>query len=466
MRHYLVLLVSGFICIQSDVRAASTDLVTIVFGSCARQDRPAPIWATMASNKPLMTVLLGDNIYADTKDMELMRAKYQMLASNLGFQSLRKSSPIMAVWDDHDYGMDDAGANYPQREASKKIILDFFEEPEKSARRSQAGGIYTSRVLGQEGKRIQIILLDTRYSRSDLKKAPGGSQTGYIPDSSSNAAMLSPEQWIWLEEQLKQPAEVRLIGSSIQVVSEDHRFEKWANMPAERSRLFETIRKSGANGVVILSGDRHLGEISSMDAGLGYPLVDITASGINQASPTYRNAEVNKHRLAAMPWGNHFGVVRVDWSRADPLIRLELRDEDNDVAVSHRIPLSALKPRGKVKSGVPSPSVNLADGETSPETARGMVGKKVSVRFRVASAGKSKDGVRIFLNSSQDFRGGDNLAIVLELKGLEAGLKKKGILSPQNDLTGQVIRVTGIVSTFRDAPQIIVASSDDFEWIR
>ncbi|MCY2949415.1 MAG: alkaline phosphatase D family protein, partial [Planctomycetota bacterium] len=257
-------------CIQADVRAESTDLVTIVFGSCARQDRPAPIWATMASNKPLMTVLLGDNIYADTKDMELMRAKYQMLASNLGFQSLRKSSPIMAVWDDHDYGMDDAGANYPQREASKKIILDFFEEPEKSARRSQAGGIYTSRVLGQEGKRIQIILLDTRYSRSDLKKAQGGSQTGYIPDSSSNAVMLSPEQWIWLEEQLKQPAEVRLIGSSIQVVSEDHRFEKWANMPAERSRLFETIRKSGANGVVILSGDRHLGEISSMDAGLGY----------------------------------------------------------------------------------------------------------------------------------------------------------------------------------------------------
>ena len=250
------------------------------------------------------------------------------------------------------------------------------------------------------------------------------------------------------------------------MVSEDHRFEKWANMPTERSRLFETIRKSGANGVVILSGDRHLGEISSMDAGLGYPLVDITASGINQASPTYRNAEVNKHRLAAMPWGNHFGVVRVDWSRADPLIRLELRDEDNDVAVSHRIPLSALKPRGKGKSGVPSPSVNLADGEISPETARGMVGKKVSVRFRVASAGKSKDGVRVFLNSSQDFRGGDNLAIVLELKGLEAGLKKKGILSPQNDLTGQVIRVTGIVSTFRDAPQIIVANSDDLEWIR
>ena len=320
--------------------------------------------------------------------------------------------------------------------------------------------------MGQEGKRLQIILLDTRYSRSDLKKAPGGSQTGYIPDLSSNAVMLSPEQWIWLEEQLKQPAEVRLIGSSIQVVSEDHRFEKWANMPAERSRLFETIRKSGANGVVILSGDRHLGEISSMDAGLGYPLVDITASGINQASPTYRNAEVNKHRLAAMPWGNHFGVVRVDWSRADPLIRLELRDEDNDVAVSHRIPLSALKPRGKVKSGVPSPSVNLADGEISPETARGMVGKKVSVRFRVASAGKSKDGVRVFLNSSQDFRGGDNLAIVLELKGLEAGLKKKGILSPQSDLTGQVIRVTGMVSTFRDAPQIIVANSDDLEWIR
>lgn len=466
MRYYLTLIVAGILFFHSAARADSSEVSTILFGSCARQDRPAPIWATMAGNKPLLTVLLGDNIYADTKDMDTMRAKYQVLATNPGFQSLRKVSPIMAVWDDHDYGMDDAGANFPHREASRKIMLDFFQEPENSLRRSQPGGIYTARVYGQEGKRIQVILLDTRYSRSDLKKASGGSQTGYIPDSSATAVMLSAEQWLWLEDQLKQPAEVRLIGSSIQVVSEDHRFEKWANMPAERNRLFETIRKSGATGVVILSGDRHLGEISSMDAGLGYPLIDITASGLNQASQTYRNAEVNKHRLAGMPWGNHFGAIRVDWSKADALIRLELRDEDNDVVVSHRIPLSALKPRGKNKSAVATPSVTPGVGETSPELARGMIGKNVTVRFRVASAGKSKDGVRVFLNSSQDFRGGDNLAIVLEMNGLEAGLKKKGITSPQLDLIGQVIRVKGPVSTFREAPQIIVANSDDLEWIR
>lgn len=452
---------------ESPVQAGNKEFDTIVFGSCARQDRPAPVWESMAAIKPQLAILLGDNIYGDTQDMEVMKAKYGMLADSPGFKSLRMACELMAVWDDHDYGVNDGGGGYPQKEASRKVMLDFFGEPKNSLRRSQPGGIYTAKIFGPPGRRVQVILLDTRYQRSELKKAPGRGATGYLPDPSPSAVMLSPEQWDWLGEQLAQPAELRLIGSSIQVVSEEHRFEKWANMPLERAKLFAAIRKAGAGGVVILSGDRHLGEISSMDAGIGYPLIDITASGINQASPTYRQVEANRHRVAGMPWGNHFGAVRVDWSKSDPLVRLELRDEAGDVVVSHRLPLSALNPKATRNLPTVEPEIiKLAEGEVSPETAKGMVGKKVTVRFRVASSGKAKDGSRLFLNSNKDFRSPDNFAVVLDLKKLAEGLKAKGLGDLQNEIEGKVIRVTGTVSVFRENPQVVVESVGEFDVVR
>ena len=81
--------------------------------------------------------------------------------------------------------------------------------------------------------------------------------------------MLGEDQWRWLAEQLRVPAEVRLLVSSIQVVAEDHGWEKWMNFPHERERLFKLIRETGAEGVIILSGDRHLAELSMMDGGVG-----------------------------------------------------------------------------------------------------------------------------------------------------------------------------------------------------
>ena len=76
----------------------------------------------------------------------------------------------MAVWDDHDYGENDAGLEYPQKAESQQIFLDFLNEPGDSVRR-KSPGIYDSIILGPDGKRVQFILLDTRYFRTSLKRA-------------------------------------------------------------------------------------------------------------------------------------------------------------------------------------------------------------------------------------------------------------------------------------------------------
>ena len=155
--------------------AATPPLRRIAFGSCATQARPQPIWDAVVATRPELTLLLGDNIYGDTLDMSVMRAKYAKLAAMSGFQTLRQTCPILATWDDHDLGANDAGGDYPKKDESQQIFLDFFGESSDSPRRRRRG-VYDARVFGPDGKRIQIIMLDTRYFRSSpLKKKEGAS---------------------------------------------------------------------------------------------------------------------------------------------------------------------------------------------------------------------------------------------------------------------------------------------------
>ena len=149
----------------------------ILFGSCADQDKPLPIFDAMAAQKADLLVLLGDTIYADLDKSrkvttDVIREKYQVLAKLPGWQKLRAASPVLATWDDHDYGKNDAGAEWPLKDDSQKAFLDFWGVPDDSPRRRQKG-VYHAAVIGPPGKRVQVILLDTRYFRSPLKRRRG-----------------------------------------------------------------------------------------------------------------------------------------------------------------------------------------------------------------------------------------------------------------------------------------------------
>lgn len=320
-------------------------LSRIAFGSCASQELPQPIWDAVVASHPELYLFLGDNIYGDTENMDVMRAKYAKLAAMPGYRRLRAVCPIWATWDDHDLGVNDGGTEYPKKVESQKVFLDFFNEPTDSPRWHRPG-VYDARVFGPEGKRVQIILLDTRYFRSPLKarpKAEHRTKGPYAPTEDTSTTVLGDEQWSWLETQLRQPAEVRIIVSSIQVIAEDHGTEKWMNFPHERQRLFDLIRGTKARGVIFLSGDRHLAELSMMDGKIGYPLYDLTSSGLNQASKKWRYQEVNRHRVATMAWGDNFGLVLIDWERPDPQIRLQIRDVDGDITIQQKVNLSSLQ---------------------------------------------------------------------------------------------------------------------------
>jgi alkaline phosphatase D len=440
--------------------ADDTPLERIAFGSCAHQDRPQPIWESIVAAKPQLFLFTGDTIYADTRDPKVMKEKYDQFAALPGWQKLKKTCPVYATWDDHDYGENDAGAEYPKKVESQKLFLDFFEEPADSPRRKREG-VYDAKVFGPADKSVQIILLDLRYFRGPLKKKAKtvAGEGPYVPSTDKTSTMLGEAQWKWLEEQLKVPAKIRLLVSSIQLVPEDHGYEKWMNLPHERERLYKLLKQSKVGGLIVLSGDRHLAELSLMDAGLGYPLYDLTSSGLNQGYQKWRKLEVNRHRVATMQYGNNFGVVTIDWKRKDPLIGLQIRDEEGDITIQQKVPLSVLQP-GSLKPKA-NQMARLASGELlTPEEWPMHVDKKITIEMTVNSTGSNAN--LVFLNSCEQYNAEENFTVVLDKAGQES-LKKAGIDAPKTHFAGKVIRVTGTLSVFRERPQIMVSDAGQIE---
>ena len=342
------LLAASLLMATPEARAEGTQLLqTIGFGSCAHQGRAQDFWAPILAAKPDAFIFMGDNIYGDTENMDLLKEEYGYLAAQPGFKKLKAAATILATWDDHDYGANDAGADFGPRSESRKIFLDFFEVPADAPRRKHSG-VYDATVLGPPGRRVQVILLDTRYFRSDLKRLPERPKNDgpYTENNDPAATMLGEKQWAWLEQQLREPAELRLLVSSIQVIANEHHWEKWGTLPRERERLFRLLRDTAASGVIILSGDRHRAELSRIDDAAGYPLYDVTSSALNMAHPI-DYPEPNAYRVGEHLGENNFGLVVIDWGKPDPEITIQLRDLANKVRVEQKITLGELQPRGE-----------------------------------------------------------------------------------------------------------------------
>lgn len=326
------------------VRGEEQVVSRVLFGSCIKQEQPMPILESIAAAGPDLFIFLGDNIYADTTDMDVMRAKYAKLKADTGFAKLLKACPVLATWDDHDYGANDAGAEYSKRVESQRVFVDFWNDPRDSPRRRRPG-VYDSHIFGPPGKRLQVILLDTRYFRGPLKTGERRVGGPYLPTDDMSATMLGDAQWNWLEQQLRKPAEVRLVASSIQCVSEASGQETWSNMPHQRQQLFDLIAETNAAGVLIVSGDRHWAELSVAKDKTPYPIYDLTTSSLNQiharGTPTankFRDLPTTVHR-------ENYGAMTIDWRQADPRIQLEVRDIEGTARISKTIKLSELRPR-------------------------------------------------------------------------------------------------------------------------
>ena len=179
--------------------------------------------------------------------------------------------------------------------------------------------------------------MDTRYFRTSLKRSKVREigKGPYAPNDSTEAEILGRDQWLWLEKTLSEKAELRIIASSIQVVSTTHGWETWGNFPQERKKLLEMLKTQNSNGTIILSGDRHSSEISKLEGALPYPLFDITSSAMNQKlRPKF---EENIYRVGKRYFDENFGLLKIDWLPNGPKVHASIQDINGEPVIEHEL---------------------------------------------------------------------------------------------------------------------------------
>ena len=303
----------------------------IAFGSCLDQENPQPIWNSIYKEDIDSFVFLGDNVYGDIPSGKLnkMREAYKFQAKMIPSWLFKKN--VEMIWDDHDFGENDGGSSYPLKQEAQKLYLDFWEIPNDDIRQ-QRDGIYANKIIYIDNFIINLILLDTRYFRSDLKKTKGLKPV-YLKNEELNATILGDKQWSWLMEVMKIKSDLTIVATSIQLLPTEHRFEKWSNFPSDHFKL-KKLLKSQSRPIIVISGDRHQGAIYNDEN-----IYEITSSSLNKtiSSILRRPKELDKYMLGEMFAGENYGLITINTNKK--IIDLEIKDINGNMVLHKKLNL-------------------------------------------------------------------------------------------------------------------------------
>ena len=262
------------------INIANADSVKFGLGSCLDQDYPQPIWNSIEKEELDYFIFLGDNVYGDSPFGNLRKMKRAYDKQKKVLPSFLNDLEVYAIWDDHDYGLNDGGSDYKNKIDAEKLFLDFWEISQNDPRHNREG-IYFSTEKIFFDKKFKLIFLDTRFFRSKLL----GEKGGYISNTNDNATILGKNQWLWLENELNTEFDFLIIFSSIQIIPMDHPYEKWSNFPKDRSKLLGMLDKHRGK-TILFSGDRHRSGIYKKDG-----IFEITASSLNKPGSLFNETD-------------------------------------------------------------------------------------------------------------------------------------------------------------------------------
>lgn len=289
----------------------------VAFGSCARiqSDAEQPIWRAVAQNSPDLFFWLGDNIYGDSTAPATLAIEYQRQRFVPSFQPIGRNMPQLAIWDDHDFGLDNYDRTNPIREQALEIFRRYWANPSYGL--PGTPGVFFDYSYGG----VDFFFLDGRYHR-----APDAD-----PDT-PDKEFLGRGQFDWLKARLlasKAPFKILACGSGWS------RFkgpggDSWSAYLHERERLFDFIRDNRISGVVLLSGDTHFPYVACApwsERG-GYDLYDLVSSALAQVvaesamDPGRIAARMAPDQMIRSPLlgVNNAGVIDFDLSGPTPTL--------------------------------------------------------------------------------------------------------------------------------------------------
>ena len=289
---------SFFLLLISSSNFIYAESIKIGLGSCLDQDYPQPIWQSIEKEDLNYFIFLGDNVYGDTRYGSLRKMKSAYDKQKKVLPDFLNDISIFSIWDDHDFGINDGGADYRFKRRAQELYLDFWEIT-KDDDRSNREGIYFSKNEIFFDKKFKFIFLDTRFFRSKLK----GKKSNYIENIEPDATILGNAQWTWLENELKSDFDFLFVFSSIQIIAKDHRFEKWSNFPNERAKLFELLEQFN-DKTILFSGDRHRAGIYRKNG-----IIEVTSSSMNKPGSSF--SETDSYLIGKTYPQENYGVLEI-----------------------------------------------------------------------------------------------------------------------------------------------------------
>jgi alkaline phosphatase D len=271
------------------------------------------IFDAVRQAEPDLFVWLGDNIYGDSDRPELLAEEYRRQRNVATLQPLLATVPQIATWDDHDFGLNNADRTYPARADSLRVFRNYWANP--AAGLADTPGVF----FRYEYAGVDFFVLDGRYYRDPNASPDGPGKT-----------MLGAAQLAWLEAGLAEsraPFKLLVSGSGWSM-ADGPQGDTWAAFRHERDRLLDFIRDRRIEGVVLLSGDSHIGELNCIpwsERG-GYDLYDLVSSPLAQTTSVSFATQTPEHRVRPVYSGGvNFGILDVEWE-PEPRLHFTLRN--------------------------------------------------------------------------------------------------------------------------------------------
>ncbi len=303
--------------------------VNFAIGSCnyvneENLDRPGEpygsefeIFESIHKKKPDFMVWLGDNTYlreADWNSRTGILHRYTHTRSLPELQPLLASTHHYAIWDDHDFGPNNADSSFWEKKTTSEIFKLFWGNPNYDV--IEKGGITGTFHWAD----LQFFLLDNRYFRTSNNNFTGKRE------------ILGKAQIDWLINALSSSsAPFKFIAIGGQVLSTEADYENYATFPEERRYLLDKIREARIEGVVFLDGDRHHTVLSRMqESEEMYPIYDLTCSSLT-AGTNNNKEKLNSFKLEETVVGQHnFGILNVSGPRTDRVLKITILDKDGN----------------------------------------------------------------------------------------------------------------------------------------
>jgi hypothetical protein len=302
-----------------------------VFGSCARTGSNHMVFETMESLAPLFTLHMGDFHYENITENDparFRRAFDKVLASERQ-ASLYRSAPIAYVWDDHDYGPNDADGTHKGRPAALAAYDEYVPHYLDGESRQD---LHQAFSVG----RVRFLLSDVR-SRRTPDDAPDG------PDKT----MLGVDQREWLLGEIERARDRYALVvwvNPVPWIAEKGSGHGWGLYDWERRFIADRIRDAGMTGrMMMLSGDAHM---VAIDDGTNSSFATRRTSGergfpVMHAGPfdryarhkggPYSHGKAGRRVLFGLIQVQQFGLAEVRDDGRLLEVSLSGRDEDGEL---------------------------------------------------------------------------------------------------------------------------------------